>query len=264
MGKQTRYAAANTFMASLAEQRKRRGLAVFIISIGPVFGVGYTTRPGGSLPMTSMVLQRGGFVATSERDLDQLFGEAVLVGRPGSDFNIELVSGVRTISPHEKHPPVWEAWPRMSQFVLGEKKDEDTGISGIQANVPISTQVSNALNDEQIYNIIWDAFTSQLSSHFQLDVQVSRAELRVMGFDQMGIDSLIAAEIRGWFMKILEVNIPVLKILNGGSVGDLVAAATETISSRLVSNSDDRSLIEPSSPRSDIGQQILVVNRIQS
>ena len=39
--------------------------------------------------------------------------------------------------------------------------------------------------------------------------------------DELGIDSLIAVEINSWFLKNLEVNVPVLKILEGTTVMEL-------------------------------------------
>jgi hybrid polyketide synthase / nonribosomal peptide synthetase ACE1 len=45
----------------------------------------------------------------------------------------------------------------------------------------------------------------------------------------MGFDSLLATEIRGWFMKTLQMNIPVLKILSGSTVGELLMIATDTL-----------------------------------
>lgn len=43
--------------------------------------------------------------------------------------------------------------------------------------------------------------------------------------ENLGIDSLVAVEIRSWFLKALQVNMPVLKILGGASIGDLLAHA---------------------------------------
>ncbi|KAF4631137.1 hypothetical protein G7Y89_g6997 [Cudoniella acicularis] len=253
---QANYTAANTFMASLAEQRRRRGLAASIIDIGPISGVGYLAQAIEGLIFGNVSLQTGGFVFTSERDFHQLFGEAVLAGRPGSTAQIELVSGVRRISQQEKHQPVWESWPRMSHFVLDREGTENPATSGTEANIPIKARLAKALKGEQVYDIILGAFTGQLASHFQLAFsQVSKDELGAMRFDQMGIDSLTAVEIRGWFMNTLEVNIPVLKILNGGSVGELVSTAAETIRSRLVPNLD-REQEKSGSPTSATSQQI--------
>lgn len=46
---------------------------------------------------------------------------------------------------------------------------------------------------------------------------------------EQGVDSLMAVEVRSWFLKELEVDIPVLKILGGSSVTDLLAEAMERV-----------------------------------
>lgn len=68
----------------------------------------------------------------------------------------------------------------------------------------------------------------------------------------MGIDSLIAVEIRTWFLKNLEVNMPVLKILSGASIGELLDHAMETLSHNLTPNIDGVSSdVKESAPQSD-------------
>ncbi|RYP69621.1 hypothetical protein DL769_005241 [Monosporascus sp. CRB-8-3] len=255
---QANYAAANTFMASLAEQRRRHGLAASVIDIGPVFGVGYIARAAEGSVISNVALQAGAFVRTSERDFHQLFGEAVLAGFPGSTANVELVSGVRRVSQREERQPVWISWPRMSHFILSREGAEDQATTNTQGNIPVKERLAKTQRHEQVYDIIWDAFARELGSHFQLEVsRVNKAELGAMRFDQMGIDSLTAVEIRAWFMRTLEINVPVLKILNGGSIGDLVATATETIPPRLVPNLYGCSADEVGSPVSVPSQGML-------
>lgn len=48
--------------------------------------------------------------------------------------------------------------------------------------------------------------------------------------------TLSAVDIRSWFMKNFEVNIPVLKILDGVTVGELVSFTAARIPARLVPN----------------------------
>jgi hybrid polyketide synthase/nonribosomal peptide synthetase ACE1 len=43
------------------------------------------------------------------------------------------------------------------------------------------------------------------------------------------IDSLMAVEIRAWFSKELDVDIPVLKVLGGSNITDLLAEAMERV-----------------------------------
>ena len=80
---QCNYSAANAFMTSLVEQRRRKGLAAFIIHIGPIYGIGYAAQ------VEEPIYSRDAFrstamIPTCERDFYQLFAEAVIAGRPGS------------------------------------------------------------------------------------------------------------------------------------------------------------------------------------
>ena len=52
--------------------------------------------------------------------------------------------------------------------------------------------------------------------------------------EELGIDSLIAVEIRSWFLKSIDVNMPVLKILGGASVRELLDHAVENLPQDLI------------------------------
>lgn len=57
-----------------------------------------------------------------------------------------------------------------------------------------------------------------------------------MRSNEIGMDSLIAVDLRSWFLKQLSVSIPVLKILNGVSIEELVEEAASKISPKLAPN----------------------------
>ena len=233
---QSNYSAANAFMTSLAEQRRRRGLAASIIHIGPIYGIGYAAQL--EKPIYSRAAFRStAMIPTCERDFYQLFAEAVIAGRPDSSWNtIELFSGARTISKHDPDRPVWEAEPLMSHLVRNSNGFSQATADS-QSRIPLRTQLAQAHDRGEIYNVVRDAFLPKIYSLFQLDPsRVAKDTLVGMRLDEMGIDSLLAVEIRGWFMKTLEANIPVLKILSGVPIDDLIMMATDNIPERLVPN----------------------------
>lgn len=53
---------------------------------------------------------------------------------------------------------------------------------------------------------------------------------------ELGIDSLVAVEVRGWFLKELKTDIPVLKVLGGGTVATLCQQALEKLPEGLLPN----------------------------
>jgi len=53
------------------------------------------------------------------------------------------------------------------------------------------------------------------------------------GAEELGIDSLVAVEIRSWFLNELDVDIPVLKILGAAQVTDMVELAIQKLPAEL-------------------------------
>ena len=62
---------------------------------------------------------------------------------------------------------------------------------------------------------------------------------------ELGIDSLVAVEVRSWFLKELRTDIPVLKILRGGSVADLCQQVMERLPESLLPNKGAEKLSKP-------------------
>jgi hybrid polyketide synthase/nonribosomal peptide synthetase ACE1 len=57
-----------------------------------------------------------------------------------------------------------------------------------------------------------------------------------MSPDELGIDSLVAVDLRSWFLKELGVDMPVLKIFNAASVRELLTTAAEVLPETLIPN----------------------------
>ncbi|KAL4800827.1 hypothetical protein BDV19DRAFT_383846 [Aspergillus venezuelensis] len=76
--------------------------------------------------------------------------------------------------------------------------------------------------------IVSAALVAKVRSKFNLpdDVTVEPATQ----LKDLGIDSLVAVDIRTWFARELAVDIPLLQILDGASIQDLTSAAVEKLS----------------------------------
>jgi hybrid polyketide synthase/nonribosomal peptide synthetase ACE1 len=57
-----------------------------------------------------------------------------------------------------------------------------------------------------------------------------------MHTEELGIDSLVAVDLRSWFIKEMSVEMPVLKILGGGTVAELIIDAVEKLPTSLIPN----------------------------
>jgi hybrid polyketide synthase/nonribosomal peptide synthetase ACE1 len=57
-----------------------------------------------------------------------------------------------------------------------------------------------------------------------------------MSPDELGVDSLVAVDLRSWFLKELGVDMPVLKIFNAASIRELLVTAAEVVPESLIPN----------------------------
>jgi hybrid polyketide synthase / nonribosomal peptide synthetase ACE1 len=64
-------------------------------------------------------------------------------------------------------------------------------------------------------------------------METAQSQILSSGADDLGIDSLVAVEVRSWFLKELEIDMPVLKILSGGSIADLLSFSVEKLPAEL-------------------------------
>lgn len=145
-------------------------------------------------------IQQNGYRLMSERDLHQLFAEAVVSsagGIEGRSDAYEIITGIREMKEGEERTltnPIF-------QHVITRQR---AGISSAQqaiSKVPLKMQLADSASIQEAADKIRDAFREKLQSILQLD---KLPELE-FGPDDLGMDSLIAVEIRNWFMK--EVNV---------------------------------------------------------
>lgn len=219
---QSAYAAANMFMLSLAEQRRQRGLAASVVHIGPILGAGYITEKDHD---TTYMLRSMASVHMSEHDFHQLFAEGILAGSPQSPGG-EITAGIRQVRLSEVAQPKWGTNPMMGHMLLESEDCSNATSTSSRTHVPLDRQLSEAHSKKEIHRIVREAVSKKLSVLFRHELDTIDSEtLEATRLDELGIDSLMAVEIRGWLMQTLKVNYPVLKILSGISVGQLIGAA---------------------------------------
>ncbi|KAI0450748.1 hypothetical protein F5B21DRAFT_507934 [Xylaria acuta] len=239
---QGNYAAGNLFMSALAERRRRRGLAASVMHIGPIYGVGYLNNLGLDTDF-HLTSKRKSMGPISEREFCQHFAEAVIAGRPESQSSCsEITSGlIRVESPHE-------SGPLLSHIVIEQTHTAADMPTKLKA--PLKSQLMKARGLEQLEMIVREALLYKLSALFQMELStLNHSQSSTMRLDEMGTDSLMALDIRSWFVKELQVNIPVLKILGGMTINDLITTAVETIPRSLVPQLADEQSNENLSPK---------------
>ncbi|KAI9642579.1 Reducing polyketide synthase boa6 [Ciborinia camelliae] len=217
---QSNYAAANMYMASLAEQRRKRGGVASVIHIGMILGVGYVERSG---RFTESALRSYNYLTIPEHEFLQVLSEAVQSGHPASDRCPEIIIGmVAPLTGEEQDKPRWHANPRFS-FVMNDVIKEESDSQG-EVEEPTKEQLAKAQTKVEVLGVMQRCFAKQLELILQADAGSIDDNAPLT---QLGIDSLIAVEIRSWFLKEVGVSLPVLKILGGAAAKDLCELACE-------------------------------------
>ncbi|KAL4867509.1 hypothetical protein BDV12DRAFT_198202 [Aspergillus spectabilis] len=206
-------------MVGLANNRRKRGLVASVIDIGMVLGVGYITDSG----IYESVLKKHNLMPMSESEFHNMFAEAVVAGRPASGKTIQLTTGLHRASRSEADgQPFWSNNPRFSHFV----KDEDTETVNPQSGtqiIPVKQLLQSASTPEEHRHILEESFLSKLGRILQVPSNAIDSSVPLVN---LGVDSLMAVEVRTWFIKEVEVDIPMLKVLGGACVSDLCKHAS--------------------------------------
>ncbi|KAI0479373.1 hypothetical protein GGR56DRAFT_665124 [Xylariaceae sp. FL0804] len=234
---QTNYAAANGYLNSLARQRRRRGLAASTLDIGRVAGLGYVETAGQAVMDQ---LTRFGLMAISESEFRQMFAETILAGYPAPEDkagipNAVVTTGIRTIRDDEEIQGPWFDNPRFSHCIIEAGHDEaESGQQSKKALLPVTEQLSGATSKDEALQILHECFSAKL----RIILQLSEEEIALDSpLVELGVDSLVAVEVRSWFLKELKVDIPVLKVVGGASITELCQRALEKLPAELLTGS---------------------------
>ena len=236
---QSNYSAGCMFMAGLAEDRKKRGLAASVIQIGMIVGIGYVART----ELADKSLLANAFNAISEPLYHQIFAAAIIHGRPDSGCNTLLTTGLSKT----ELSALWSDNPRFSHIIFHNDNSGDTSREVI-ATVPVRAQLESTKSHDEAVSVLIECFRTKLALVLMSSVEKIHPKVQII---QLGIDSLIAVDIRTWFLKELNVDVPILKVLGGGSISDICREAIEQLpwtmpwaSSTKVSAAQDSALQE--------------------
>ncbi|KAF7546390.1 hypothetical protein G7Z17_g8465 [Cylindrodendrum hubeiense] len=225
---QANYHAANLFMTSLVAQRRARGLTGSVVHVGYISDVGYVTRQDRDRQLDQH-FRNVRLMPLSETDVHHAFAEAIRGGKPGNvSGSADIIMGLETFTEPlapEKHP-LWLTNPRFSHFVPPTTLQTQNQHRGTSNADNVRKQVEEAEDEEEAVAAVVKAFCSKLESILQLptdSVNIQRAII------DLGIDSLVAVEIRTWFLKELGAEVAVVKILGGDTVIQVCTWATKKV-----------------------------------
>lgn len=147
---QSNYCAANLFMASLARQRKMRGLAGSTINIGRLNGLGYLERIDSTV---DELLARSGFMKVSEVDFHHSFAQAIVAGLPTSNDNPDIIMALQPVREDELTTVPWAADPRLSHMIL-EVQHEEAHSKSKDAVLSVRARLEAAVTETEAFEAI--------------------------------------------------------------------------------------------------------------
>ena len=203
-------------MAGLAENRRKRGLAGSAIDIGVLYGIGYVNRTGGKEIYQN--LRRQGYHPESERDVHHMLTEAIIAGKPDSGSAAQITTGLSRFSIFGNAPLPWHSEPRFSHLTLEASNDVATADANISTTQSLAEKLQGCESETDATAVLKQCFASQLGAilHHQADDQIDPA----IPIIDLGVDSLVAVSVRSWFLKEVDKDVSVLKILSGASVAE--------------------------------------------
>ncbi|KAL9044037.1 MAG: hypothetical protein Q9214_002798, partial [Letrouitia sp. 1 TL-2023] len=226
---QSNQTASSGYLLGLVRQRRRRGLAASAINIGPVRGIGNAKA---AVAVAEDQLRELQLASISESDFRDAIAETILVGYadPKDQDAIPqavVTTGIRTVSDNEDSKGPWFDNAFFSHLVQeSQRATSDSEENDKKMTLPVTQRLSMATTREETLNILQESLAAKLRIILKLgdqpvDVDVPLAEL--------GIDSLVANEVRSWFLEELKVDVPFLQVVGGASLVELCQKAQDKL-----------------------------------
>ncbi|TVY94480.1 Polyketide synthase-nonribosomal peptide synthetase [Lachnellula willkommii] len=225
---QANYAAANSFLWSIAAQRRKRGLRAATVDIGAIIGAGYLERE--FRRELDAIVERYNMLRMSEEDWCQSICEAIDACRLESPNGPGLTTGLSEVPINVAKPPSWHTNPMFSAFVTSQGTIQEK--QEVKEAVAIGEQLCACQSAEDVFQVIKGSFATKMRAVLQ--VIMTDEDLIASRSSDLGLDSLVAVDISTWFLKQLQVKVPVLKILGNNTMASLVQYAVENVPAELV------------------------------
>ena len=244
---QSNYNAANTFMESFCQYRHNLGLPASVLNVCPIEGIGFVAENSEARKK----LKSQGHCFLNDRALLEFLELAILNSNPRKpdmsndsceqswENNSHIVMGLRSEIPLDD-PSNRTTW----------RRDRRMGLYHNAANPgPLQTACgSNMLKDlllriEDQPDLLNDTLTKRFLAEeigkkvFGFIMRSEEEMDTTLTLNQVGLDSLMAIEVRRWWNQAFGFEISVLEIISSGTIAELGNLAAEGLTRKIAKGS---------------------------
>ncbi|KAF2962673.1 hypothetical protein GQX73_g10900 [Xylaria multiplex] len=225
---QSNYAAANAFEDELARYRLSQGEKAISLNLSLLAGEGYAVENQKVL-MQFMTIKQ--MLLMSQAEVFAILDHYCNKDLPFDASRSQVVMGLDVpsdIIARGMEPSAWAQEPLFANLgqitgsndPLSQMSSQDTSNNEIE----LATRIQNAASPAEAANILTEGLVARLCRI----LSISPEEFdRSQPMHMYGVDSLIAVELRNWFLKTLKVDIAVFEILGGATADMLGKVAAE-------------------------------------
>ncbi len=213
---QSIYHAANLFMTSLVARRRSRGQSASIINIGMISDVGDLARNQRTNINVEQHLRSQFYTPLAETEFHHLIVQAIFSGRPDST-NADITMGIETFVdyPDATSRPPWFNNPRFSHMIISPTSAKELARTGSSIEDHL-TKLEKANLSAEVAEAFEKHFCKR-KNESMMKIPIASINITAPLFD-LGLDSLLAVEMRIWILKNMEIDVPLLDILGRASI----------------------------------------------
>ncbi|KAI1209352.1 fatty acid synthase S-acetyltransferase [Annulohypoxylon truncatum] len=242
---QANYASGNTFLDAFAQYRNVLGLAASVVDIGAVEEIGFISSQQGLMNK----MKSTGFKGVTEQELLDAMALAMAppefrkIWSSGSHFvdDNTFVLGLSSTIPlsSSTNRAIWRRDRRMAAYHNASSGSADAAAS----NEILKTFLASVKADPSLLKAAESSKTLALEigkKLFDLLLKPQEDLNTSLSLVDLGLDSLVAIELRTWWKQVFAFDISVLEMLGMGSLDALGQHAVEGLLRVLVENVDQK------------------------